>query len=180
MEKNKKHINNDLTSKLKDKPGFTTPQNYFNEVEDNFFTKVFESKLPKQSGFDVPTNYFEKIEDTILNKVATSKKEAKIISLRDRLRKIIPIAAAASVVIFISINFFFKSTNTVTLEDISTTEIENWYENGYGEINNNDIVLNFDDADFNDDELLISSIDEIDIENYLDNIDPSILENEIQ
>ena len=174
MDNNKKHIIKGLTSNLEGKSGFTTPKNYFDDVEDSFFTKVSESKLPKQTGFEVSTSYFDNLEETILDKL-NPKKEVKVISFKDRVLKFIPIAAAASVVIFISINFFFKNTSTVTLDDISTTEIESWYENGYGEINNNDLVLSFDDEDFDDDELLISSINDADIENYLDNIDPSTL-----
>ena len=180
MDNNNKHISKELSSNSEGKSGFTTPKDYFENVENDFFTKIAESKLPKQTGFKTPGNYFDNLEDAILSKVDPIKKETKVISLRERMRKIIPIAAAASVIIFISVNFFFKTTNTVTLDDISVTEIESWYENGYGELNNNDLVLNFDDEDFNDDDLLASSIDETDIENYLDNIDPSTLENEIQ
>ena len=180
MDNNKKHIINGLTSKQEGKSGFTTPKDYFENVENDFFTKLSENSLPNQTGFNTPESYFENLEDTILAKVELPKKEVKVISLKNRLLKVIPIAAAASVVIFISINFFFKASNTITLDDFSTTEIETWYEDGYGEINNDDLVLSFDDEDFNDDELLISSINDADIENYLDNIDPSTLENEIQ
>lgn len=175
MSNDKEHIIN----KLEGKSGFTIPKNYFENVEDIFFTKLQEDRLPKQTGFKVSTNYFNNLEESILAKTI-SKKEVKIISLTDKVRKLIPIAAAASVVLFISINFFFKNSNTITLDDISTTEIASWYENGYGNITNSDLVVNFEEEDFNDNEFLTSSINEVDIENYLENVDPSTIINEIQ
>lgn len=178
MDNNKKHIINRLTSKQEGKSGFTTPKDYFENVENDFFAKLSEKSLPKQTGFKTPKNYLENLEDAILAKVNPPKKEVKIISLSDRLRKITPVAAAASVLFFIGINYFSNEATVVNWDDITTVDVNNWYEST--SIDNTELALVYEDTNVDEDVFLSSSVDNIDIEDYFNAVDTSTIINEIQ
>ena len=157
--------------------GFKTPTNFLDSVEDDFFSKLTEEKLPNSNGFEVPKDYFNSLEDEILKKITP---KTKVISLGSRLKKMIPLAAAASVLLFIGINYFSVQSETITFDDISSTEIENWLENGYTSINTTDLASVLDETDFNDNELIDNTtIEDTEIEDYLNSIDASSLINEI-
>ena len=78
--KNKIDFINQQTGK---KTGFSTPENYFEEMEDNFF--YFNNNflnLPRKDVFKTPSNYFSTVENDILTKLnIKTKKEVKVISL---------------------------------------------------------------------------------------------------
>ena len=77
--------------------GFSVPQNYFEEIEDNFSTHLFEEKNSKKITFEIPNNYFNTIEDKILLKVVVNKKPIKVISLKQRILKRVPLTYLCSV-----------------------------------------------------------------------------------
>ncbi|OSY88348.1 hypothetical protein WH52_06180 [Tenacibaculum holothuriorum] len=177
MKEFNKHNKKELSLNEIKSTGFKTPTNFLDSVEDDFFTKIAEEKLPKTNGFEVPKDYFNSLEDEILKKVPS---QTKVINLRSRLKKAIPLAAAASVLLFIGINYFSVQSETITFDDISSTEIENWLENGYTSINTTDLASVLDETDFNDNELIDNTtIEDIEIEDYLNSIDASSLINEI-
>ena len=86
--------------------GFSVPQNYFEEIEDSFSTYLFEEKNSKKTTFEIPNNYFNTLEDNILDKVLVNKKPIKVISLKQRILKRVPLIAAAVVILFIGLNSF--------------------------------------------------------------------------
>ena len=77
--KNKIDFINQRTGK---KTGFSTPENYFEEMEDNFFTTITIENLPKEEILKTPENYFNTVEDTILTKLnIVTPKKGKVISI---------------------------------------------------------------------------------------------------
>ncbi len=118
MSTSKKHI------KLKDlnikNTGFGVPDYYFDSLETKILSKVND---------DIPTNYFEDIENKILSKLnIDNSKNVKVIKLNSKLfKRLIPIVAAASVVLFIGLNFL-KKANTLNFNSIDITSISNWVE----------------------------------------------------
>ena len=72
-------------------------------------------------------------------------------------------AAAASVLLFIGINYF--STQKTTFDDITITDIESWFENGYGETYTEELATAINTSDIEDD--LFASISDESLENYL-------------
>jgi hypothetical protein len=158
----------DFIRELTSKSGFSTPTDYFDQVEDRFSSKLREEALPKNHGFKVPDAYFNGLEDAILAKVV---KQPKVISLRKRIIKMIPAAAAASVALFLALNFISFE------EEVTTQEIENWFKNDIYRISSDDITIAFEDIDLSDEES-VSSLNMDEIENYLENIDTSPLLNE--
>ena len=61
--------------------GFSTPQNYFDGIEDDFHIKLSEEKLPLESGFTTPQNYLSSIEATVLSKINVKKKSKVILMI---------------------------------------------------------------------------------------------------
>ena len=168
-----------IKSITQNKNGFSTPENYFDSVEDTVFSKIKEQSFSKENAFTAPKDYFEHFEDSLFEKINFPKKEVKVISLRSRLLKIIPAAAAASVLLFIGLNYFSFS-DTASFESISYEELENWLDESY--INNASSTVNFVDADFKDSNVLeeVSSIKDEDILEYLNTIDSATLLTEIE
>jgi len=115
---NKKHI------KLKDlnikSAGFKVPYYYFDNIETKIISKINN---------DIPANYFEDVEKKILSKLNIDKsKKVKVIRLNPQLfKRLIPIVAAASVILFIGLNFFNKK-NIINFETLDTSNISNWIE----------------------------------------------------
>lgn len=126
MKKERPHIDANLKSILKNKQGFTIPNNYFSELtEGNIQAKIFESKLPKESGFIVAKDYFNTIYPNILEIL---RKKESVITLKTMRNWN---AIAAVLVISFCIGFFYV-TNTpkkVSFDTISQVDIEYWIDN---------------------------------------------------
>ncbi|MCI2227861.1 hypothetical protein MC378_01695 [Polaribacter sp. MSW13] len=181
MEKNLKNSIQFLNQKTGKTTGFSTPSNYFEEVENQFTTLLFEEKHAKKTVFKTPDNYFDTIDNEILAKVSSTKKEVKVISLKDRLLKFIPVAAAASVVLFIGLNsLVFNKTELSLFDQLDDNDVEQWVSNNINLINDNDIALTYTDIEFEDSEVIPNSISNDELENYLSNHEDIslILEND--
>lgn len=178
MDTKNKYSLEHIKSITQNESGFSTPESYFDSVEDSVFSKIKEQSFSKENTFTVPKDYFNNFEDSLFTKVNFPKKEVKVISLKSRLLKIIPFAAAASVILFIGLNYFSFS-DTTTFESISSDEIENWLDDSYL---NNSSSVNFVDADFKDSNVLEEDtfIKDEDILEYLNTIDSSTLLTEIE
>lgn len=166
--------------------GFNTPENYFDELEESLLSNITKMELPKKAEFDVPKDYFSSLENTILSKLEVEKdasketvKEVKVISLSQRIRKYIPAATAASVILFIT-SYFFTSKIVINNE-LSDSEIVAWLDDGYGETSSYELATLLTDDEFSEDELPIQLEDD-EIDAYLNTIDNAslIIEDEIQ
>ena len=177
MEKEIKNSINYLNEKTEFDSGFSVPEGYLDGIEDDFTLKLKEDTLPKDSSFEVPNNYFDTLETKILDKTSPNKK-GKVISLKRNLLKLIPVSIAASLLLFFSLQFFNTQTpkNTpINIDELSSTEIENWLDDE----TNIELTFTFDE-DFDDIELAFSGVD-IDnnaIEDYFSSIDYADLINE--
>ena len=81
-----------LKSVLQNSTGFSVPTDYFNTADDRLSSFLIEKELPEETGFSIPENYFQNVEKSILKKTGF-KKEVKIISLKSKFLKYIPLAA---------------------------------------------------------------------------------------
>ena len=177
MDKKQKHTIDFINQKTGKKTGFKTPDNYFNEIEETIYSSLFIENLPKEKGFKTPDNYFDKIETSVLSKLSLEKStNTKVISLRKRVLQYIPAAAAASVLLFIGINYF--NTQKITFDDITVADVESWYENGYGNTNTDELATVINPSDIEED--ILSSISDENLEDYLYTIDNNTLLNEIE
>ena len=164
MNKKLKHTIDFLNQKTGKNTGFSAPENYFQEVEKNLSSVNFVNSLPKEKAYTTPTNYFQSLDNSIFERLTSEKnKEVKIISLKERFLQYIPIAAAASILLFIGINYF--NTQKTTFDDITITDIESWYENGYGETYTEELAAAINTSDIEED--LFASISDESLENYI-------------
>lgn len=168
-----------ITNKVGKESGFNIPSNYFDDIETRFSTKLVENALPKKEHFSVPDNYFNTLEDTILAKVSSTKKEIKVISLRSRIVSFAPLAAAAAILLFIGINnFTFNTTESVNFESISDTDLENWLVDNTNNVNNDELAFVVEATDLNETEFSSHTINDSDLEEYLNSIETTSLLNE--
>ncbi|WP_405606032.1 hypothetical protein [Polaribacter sp. Asnod1-A03] len=179
MENKIKNSEEYLNSILGKKSGFSVPKNYFDSIEDIIDIRIAEENLSKENGFNVPDAYFKNLEDNILAKVTvTTEKETKVVSLKTKLFKIIPFAAAASIILFIGLNsFIFNQTEELNLDSLSENDIENWLD--FNPMNTNDIALVLQEDILNENDFSFSSIEDETIEDYITSIDNSSLFDEL-
>ncbi|GAB7257601.1 hypothetical protein [Polaribacter sp. OB-PA-B3] len=178
MENNIKNSEDFLKSVIKKNTGLSAPKNYFENAEDKFSAFLKEEKFPKENGFSIPNNYFDALEDSILNKVNTPKK-GKVISLKDRIIKFIPVAAAACVALFLSINFYnnFK-TDEINFDSLAEVDIENWVIENASDISDEDFATLIHNEVNNENDFAFASLNNTDIENYIIDSDNTSLLNE--
>ncbi|CAM1333653.1 hypothetical protein [Tenacibaculum aestuariivivum] len=175
MNKELKNSINFINKKIGTETKFSTPKNYFNEVEKSISSFVNTCNLPKKNNFETPDNYFNSVEKIILEKT----KQIKTISLYKNVLQLIPIAVAASVLLFIGLSYINQAKNNYYLNDITQADVLYWYENGYGVTNNDELATVLNDIDF--DENILSSINKENMKDYLNTIDDdSLLFNKIQ
>jgi len=178
MNKETKNRTDYINQKTGKKTGFSIPVNYLEEIEDTIISSIITKKLPKEIPYKTPSNYFNTVENDILAKLKTENPiEGKVISLHQKILNLVPFIAAASVLLFIGLNYFNTST-TYDFDDITETDITSWYENGYGSTDNNELAAVLDTSDFDED--FLSSMNDDNIEDYLNTIDNTTLLNEIQ
>ena len=94
--------------------------------------------------------------------------------------RFIPMAAAASLLLFIGVNsFFFNKSEENPFDKLSDSEVENWIANNINLINDSDFAITYSDIEFDEDLAIPNSISNDELENYLN--DPEnislILEN---
>lgn len=170
---------NYITKKTSKNSGFSTPTDYFNTIEDVIITKLAEENLSKENGFQVPGNYFNNLENKILEKVTAPIKETKIISIKDKILKIIPFAAAASLLLFIGLNsFVFNTDEELTIDSLSEADLDYWLDSNT--LNTNDIAFVLEDDILEVGDFYFSTIKDETIEDYINSIDNTTIINEFK
>lgn len=170
-----------LNKKSGGSPGFSVPSDYFETVEASFSNTLKENNFVKEKGFEVPDSYFNKLEDSILSKVSPTNREVQVISLKKRISKLIPIAAAASIALFIGLNsFIFNKTSENSLDKLTDSDVENWIANNINLIDINDFTITYSDVEFDEYLSIPNSISNNELENYLNHQENilQILEND--
>ena len=167
-----------LKSVLQNSTGFSVPTDYFNTADDRLSSFLIEKELPEETGFSIPENYFQNVEKSILKKTGF-KKEVKIISLKSKFLKYIPLAAAASVALLLSINYFiFPSTSEINFDTLERTDIENWIVENSNELSDKDFVAILHSEISNENDFALTDLQSDAIEEYMINIKESSLLNE--
>jgi hypothetical protein len=167
MENNRNHIENFLKSVLNKDTGFTAPKNYFKDAEDNCSAFLVVHTFPKGNGLAAPKNYFEELEQSIINKIAI-KKEVGVLSLRTRLLKYLPLATAAFVALFLSLNYLIPSnTKSTSFETLAQPDLENWIVDNSNELSDQDFVALLHSNIINENDFALTDIRNDDIEEYI-------------
>ena len=196
MKQNKKDILDKLNNRS---PGFSIPENYFDEFEENLeenrnkqnsgfrtpekYLAAFEEKMLSRlktnteiaTGFKTPENYLKNIDEKILGNI-NSEKPGKIIKLNaNKYLKFFSYAVAASLLLFFSLKNLGSRNEVFDMESIDIAEIESWVEEDLITFSSYDISETFDDIYLTGNNIYSDE----EIENYLDgvNIENLIIEN---
>ena len=170
MEHNIKNSETYLNSTLGKESGFSIPKNYFTTIENAIEAKLTEEQFIEKEGFTIPNSYFKELENKILTKVLCTKKETKVISLKERVLKFIPISAAAAVILFIGLNsFMFNTTEELTLDSLSEIDIEYWLDSNT--LNTHEIAIALEDVVLDENDFYFTSLEDKNIEDYINTID---------
>ena len=165
---------NDIKHKDSPKSGFTIPKGYFDGLEEELMAKVVTEELPHETGFNIPTAYFNSVEQQIIEKV-TDKPKTKVIDFKELLlKRVIPIAAAASLLLFFVFNFNKK---TVYINNVASTDIENWIDQGLIDVDAYEIAEVYNDINLNNNTFITSDDDLFNNLNG-DEIETYLLENQ--
>ena len=167
-----------LKSVLQNSTGFSVPKDYFDTAEDRFSSFLIEKELPEETGFFVPENYFQTVEKSILKKTGF-KKEVKVISLKSKFLKYIPVAAVASIALFLSINYFTSSNDSeINFDLLERTDIENWIVENSNELSDKDFITLLHNEISNENDFALTDLQNDAIEECMINIEESTLLNE--
>ncbi|MBT8273930.1 MAG: hypothetical protein KJO77_08995 [Bacteroidia bacterium] len=115
-----------MSKKLKNikKPGFKTPKDYFDGLEDAVFSQLSTKNLQESidnHGFSMPEGYMNGIEDKVFNKL--DQDATKVVSLFSRRNILYVSGVAAAIVLMFSI---FMNRDTQTIEDLDQNLVENY------------------------------------------------------
>ena len=101
--------------------GFTTPDNYFEELPATILSKwngaYNSSIIPSKTGFSVPENYFSENEGKLMDLIP--HKNSKVISIKPKLYWVTSMAAV--LLITIMLPFFYNSTE-ITKTELATQD----------------------------------------------------------
>lgn len=143
--------------------GFQTPKGYFESVEDDVFANIISEKFPKLNGFSSPINYLDDVEIDLIkkSKLSDDKKKVKVVPFKSFiLNRIIPIVAAASILLILNITFNNNSSN---FDSIAASDIEKWINEDLITFDINEIAEVYKDTEIDAQEIFA----EDDLENYL-------------
>jgi hypothetical protein len=178
MKNEIKHSVDFINKKAGNGTGFSVPTNYFKELELDIEAKITAETFKKETAFNVPDSYFENIENSILENISLDENTTKVITLKERILKTIPYASVASIALFIGLNtFVFNTTETLTFETISDTEIEYWLNENT--ISTAEIATLLEDEISNENAFSFANIEDDSIEDYINSIDNTSLLNEL-
>ncbi|WP_456379594.1 hypothetical protein [Lutibacter sp.] len=166
-------LNAEKFSFIKPKESFQTPKNYFNSIEDIVITKLKAEALNTKNSNTIPENYFETLENKVISEIKTTP---KVISLKSRFIKFAaPIAIAASLLLIFILN---NTSTNVTFASLSSSEIENWIDNGSIDIDALTIASLYPEIELND-EIYSDSLSNEEVLEYLyqENLENILYEN---
>ena len=175
--------------------GFSTPKNYFDSIEENVFSSIVLDSIGKKNSFEIPDNYFSLVEPSVLEKIRREddlvpssyfdsiedrvfekiKTEPKVVSFRKNIiQKIIPLAAAASIVLMITLQFFNANQNN-DFASIDVDDIEFWIENGDLNFSDSELAFLYEETeietvsvfDFYEEDEVFEYLNELDVESLI-------------
>lgn len=158
----------------KHKKGYNLPKGYFEEFEDRLFNRINSDIIPKESGFKTPEGYFIEVEKNIIQQ-CNNQQKTKVIPIVSRKTMLYAASIAACAILIFSI--FGKDQDTISINNIDITSIENYINEGNVELNQYDLSSLLTEEDLSNITIEENHIPEDIIEAYLleDINDSSIL-----
>lgn len=172
MKDNKKYHLDFIDKQINNKSGFTTPESYFNDFENNFNEKKLKTLIPNENGFIIPDNYFQTFEENL------NLKETKVFTLKNKINNYYPWLVAASLTLFLFLKvMFFNTDKRLDFDTLSENDLEYWINNN--DMNETDIAIIFKDNIESEDDFTFSSLENEKIENYFNPNEIELILNEL-
>lgn len=136
------------------------PKNYFENFEDELFSKIKTQDFPEDTGFVVPKYYFENFSEKLNEQLSVEKPIVRpLYNYR--------ILTAGIAAVFIFGLFLLNFNKKLEIEDTSITAIDEYVDNGNLKINLFDLGYLIEDDEINWVEFSSSILKDSIIENYL-------------
>ena len=177
------------------KNGFDIPKNYLDSVEENIISSLFLDSIENKNSFDIPENYFDLVEPSVLEKIKNEdqsipesyfstienrvfekiRKKPLMISFHARvIKKLVPLAIAASILLIFIFQFFTDHENN-DFASINVNDIEFWINNGNINLNDTELAFLYEDTqiesvsifDFYEEEEVYNYLNELDVESLI-------------
>ncbi|MCF4101800.1 hypothetical protein L1I30_08995 [Gillisia sp. M10.2A] len=161
------------------KSGFKVSNTYFEDFESRILDAIPSNNKPldgykRQAGFHVPDNYFNSLEEEVLSKIVTPK--GRLIPLHKTKKFYYSIAVAAMFIGLIS-SLFIIQLNKNNIDSVELSAIESYIDNGYIELDLNELSSFMYDEGYAVDNLTSSNLSEEAVFRYLnENVeDPALI-----
>lgn len=142
------------------KSGFKTPDNYFNQFEDNLLSEISLKERVSKTGFNIPDGYFE----TFKVEIKEPASKTKVISLFSRKTMWYAASVAAITVLLVNIPNFKTTDNFAA---IGTESMESYMlTNDYDAYELSELFI---DTNAFEEAILEESITDASLEDYLYN-----------
>lgn len=146
-------------------PGFKTPDNYFETLEQTMLDKIkLEETISKQKPFQIPDGYFETFEKSFLDKIDSQKASIKVIPLYKK--KVIQYAAAVAAIFIVALSIFKFNDNHLTTATDHYFTYSTLIESDYIDLSSIDFEYLLTDEMLND-ESFLSYLSNDELEDYL-------------
>ena len=161
------------------KSGFKVSKTYFENVEANILNTISHNDIAFDSfkgkaGFSIPDTYFTSFEEQIFTKI--EKPKGKVVPLHKTKKFYYSIAVAAMFIGLIS-SLFIIQINKNTMDAVELSALESYIDNGYIELDYNELSSFIYDEGYVVDNLNNSNISEEAVLKYLnENVeDPALI-----
>lgn len=153
---------------------FKTPQDYFENFEEQLFERLQLEDLPKSSGLKVPEGYFNQLEDKIVAEEIASRQQSKVIRLFPR--KYYGYAAAIAAVFILGVSIFISNDKSNGLDNIQMAYIDQYIEDGNLNMDLNDLTSYMENQEISAMDFDYQFIPQTEMKNYLlEHTDESLL-----
>jgi hypothetical protein len=144
--------------------GFSTPHNYFENLDSLILAKLKAEALNKnESTLKIPENYFDNLEENITKKIRLSSRTNKTKKI---IKILAPLSIAASLLFVIFLNQFKQQH--IDFNTVTTAELEFAVENGFIDFDAQTLAVAFSEIDLSDDFMSLE-ITTDEVKNYLEN-----------
>ena len=179
MENNLKNSEAHLKSLFEKENGFSVPKNYFKDTKAQLMGFLLEDKIVKKKTFSTPELYFDNLEDTIIAKVTLKEKKLTIFSFKQKKYKLAAIGIAASIMLSFGIGYFSNFTSEENFENLTQNDIESWILNSSTDITPQEVASYIPFENKNTTDFIFANINDQEIENYIIYNENYMLLNEI-
>jgi hypothetical protein len=153
----------------KNKGGFKVPENYFENFEARLSEKL-TTEFPEKDGFKVPENYFENLTDKVMDNIeednTSDSTPVRTLSSGKSYYQI-GYAIAAGFALLILLNILPKSEKNINWNDVASTEIESYIEEGNVSFNAYEYANIFEDVDLSKIQIEEETIESEELLDYL-------------